>query len=98
IIASFLGLLVALVPPFYLLAKNPVGEVLMGGISFLAPGAVPLQLLVLGVNVTADDEDDSKKLPIRFLAVVILLRLFFHSCYLFLHYPLSRGECPYALR
>ncbi|EKG02949.1 transporter, putative [Trypanosoma cruzi] len=97
IIASFLGLLVALVPPFYLLAKNPVGEVLMGGISFLAPGAVPLQLLVLGVNVTADDEADSKKLPIRFLVVVILLRLVFIPaiCFCIIHVLVVNALMPY---
>ncbi|EKF31440.1 transporter, putative [Trypanosoma cruzi marinkellei] len=97
IIASLLGLLVALVPPFYLLVRNPVGEVLMGGISFLAPGAVPLQLLVLGVNVTADDEDDTKKLPMRFLACVILLRLFFIPaiCFCIIHILVVNALMPH---
>ncbi|RNF13434.1 putative transporter [Trypanosoma conorhini] len=96
LIASFLGLLIALVPPFYLLLKNPVGEMLMGGIALLAPGAVPLQLLLLGVNVTAEG-DGSAKLPVRFLVGVIVLRLFFVPliCFGIIHLLLVYGLMPY---
>ncbi|ESL07287.1 transporter [Trypanosoma rangeli SC58] len=96
LIASFLGLLIALVPPFSLLLKNPVGEILIGGIALLAPGAVPLQLLLLGVNVTAED-DGSTKLPVRFMVGVIALRLFFipFICFGIIHLLLVCGLMPY---
>ncbi|RNF06809.1 putative transporter [Trypanosoma rangeli] len=96
LVASFLGLLIALVPPFYLLLKNPVGEMIMGGIALLAPGAVPLQLLLLGVNVTAED-DGSTKLPVRFMVGVIALRLFFipFICFGIIHLLLVCGLMPY---
>ncbi|KAH9589066.1 Membrane transport protein [Trypanosoma melophagium] len=76
LIASLIGLVIALVPPFGMLVDNPLGEIILGGISLLAPGTVPLQLLVLGVNITADG-DGSVELPIRFLVSVIVLRLLF---------------------
>ncbi|ORC92454.1 putative transporter [Trypanosoma theileri] len=76
LIASLIGLLIALVPPFGMLVDNRLGEMILGGFSLLAPGTVPLQLLVLGVNITADG-DGSVKLPTRFLVAVIILRLFF---------------------
>lgn len=94
--ATFLGLLVALVPPFDLLIKNPLGELILGGISLLAPGTVPLQLLLLGVNVTATG-DDAAQLTTPFLFCVILLRLVFIPlvCFGIVHLLIVSSLMPY---
>ncbi|KEG12645.1 putative transporter [Trypanosoma grayi] len=96
LIFSFIGLLIALVPPFGLLVRNPVGEALLGGIKLLAGGAVPLKLLVLGINILAESEG-SVELPLRFIICVIALRLFFIPlvCFGVVHLLVVNALMPY---
>jgi auxin efflux carrier family protein len=50
-LASFLAIAVALVPPLRWLAQSFLGEAVIGGMTLIGEGAIPLQLLVLGCTL-----------------------------------------------
>lgn len=73
LVASFVGLLVALTPLRALFLTRGM-ETLLGGMETLGAGTVPLTLFVLGCNLVSDDTSGSE-LPKRFVVAMCFVRL-----------------------
>ena len=79
ILASFIGIFVALFPPLRLVAESNLGQIFIGGLSMLGEGTVPMTLLILGCNLMSDEAAGSTAgmaaIPRRFVLVVVAVRL-----------------------
>lgn len=58
VMSSLLALLISLTPPLHWVAQTFVGEVIIGGMSLVGTGAIPLQLLVLGCVIMQSKPPD----------------------------------------
>jgi hypothetical protein len=78
ILATFAGIVVALCPPLHAASQSAVGRILLGGMSMLGAGTVPMTLLILGCNLMADDAASLRpvEFPRIFVVIVVLVRLF----------------------
>ncbi|KPA82730.1 putative transporter [Leptomonas pyrrhocoris] len=66
VLSSLIALFISLTPPLRWLAQSFLGESLIGGMKLIGEGAIPLQLLVLGLTIVASrppDEEDTGKNP-----------------------------------
>jgi predicted permease len=76
ILASFIGIFVALCPPLHAASESILGKILTGGMSMLGDGTVPMTLLILGCNLMADDSANPVAFPRSFVIIVVTVRLF----------------------
>ncbi|KAG5507048.1 hypothetical protein JKF63_05794 [Porcisia hertigi] len=65
VLSSLTAILVSLTPPLRWLAKSCLGEPIVGGMSVIGHGAIPLQLLVLGSSIAANRPKDDPASPTR---------------------------------
>jgi predicted permease len=72
-LASLLGIFVALTPLSQLVRTVP-GDVVCGGLRLLADGAVPMNLLILGISLVGENSDPVTISP-RVVAGAIATRL-----------------------
>lgn len=63
---SFVGIAVSLIPPLRWIAESFVGQTLIGGLTVVGSGAIPLQLLVLGCTIASnkpkEDDEESQEI------------------------------------
>jgi auxin efflux carrier family protein len=66
VLSSLIAIVISLTPPLRWLAQSFLGEAVIGGMTLIGEGAIPLQLLVLGLTIAASrpsDEEPAKTLP-----------------------------------
>ncbi|KPI83889.1 putative transporter [Leptomonas seymouri] len=65
VLSSLIAIAISLTPPLRWLAQSFMGDAIIGGMRLIGEGAIPLQLLVLGLTIVASrpQDEDQTKLP-----------------------------------
>ena len=58
VLSSLVAIVISLTPPLRWLAQSFLGEAVIGGMTLIGEGAIPLQLLVLGLTIVASRPPD----------------------------------------